>query len=102
MTLKKQEPSFRDLRVRFFVAAIGEGGHVDLTADNCRQVFAFPTEVSWSWQKAYIDRDNWPAWMFMQQDIIADAIKRPDLGGAAVELVNIRPAPREETSFDPA
>lgn len=101
MALEKPEPDARNLRIRFFVAATMEGGEGE-PIDNCKRVFAFPTEVSWSWQKAYIDMDHWPAWMGMQQDIIADTIHRPDLGGATVELVNIRPAPREEKSFDPA
>lgn len=79
---------FKDLQVRFFVAATGADAE---PTNGIARVHAFPTETNWCWQKAFVDRDA-IAKLGMQQDIIADAIPRHDLGEAAVELVNIRPA----------
>lgn len=79
---------FKDLSVRFFVAATGDEG---APVGDLKRVMAFPTDQSWSWQKAYVDRDE-IARIGMQTDIVADAIPRDDLGEATVELVNIRPA----------
>ncbi|WP_438728231.1 hypothetical protein ACR9YC_12720 [Parasphingorhabdus sp. DH2-15] len=84
-------PQFKDLKVRFFVAATGVEGE---PVGELKRVHAFPTETNWCWQKAFVDSDELPL-LGMQRDIIADAVPRHDLGEATVELVKLRPAGME-------
>ena len=77
--------------MRFFVAATGDEGE---PVGDLKRVHAFPMNNDWSWQAAFVDRAE-IAKLGMQQDIVADAIQRRDLGEATVELVNIRPKSME-------